>query len=52
MFSFNPDYELRKELLALLKKAMQTLPERDRAQYLKPKMPPRASMSSKSSHKG
>jgi predicted transcriptional regulator len=43
MFSFNPKYELKKELLALLKKAMQTLPARDRALYLKPKMEPRAS---------
>jgi DNA-binding transcriptional ArsR family regulator len=43
MFSFNPDYELRKELLALLKKALATLPERDKALYLKPKMIPRAS---------
>jgi DNA-binding transcriptional ArsR family regulator len=43
MFSFNPDYELRKELLALLKKALATLPERDKALYLKPKMTPRAS---------
>ena len=42
MFSFNPDYELKKELLALLKKAMLGLPERDRALYLKPKMAPRA----------
>ncbi|MDB5049979.1 MAG: hypothetical protein JWO30_3050 [Fibrobacteres bacterium] len=43
MFSFNPDYELKKELLALLKKSLQCLPERDRALYLKPKMTPRAS---------
>jgi DNA-binding transcriptional ArsR family regulator len=43
MFSFNPDYELRKELLALLKKAMATLPARDRALYMKPKMQPRVS---------
>jgi DNA-binding transcriptional ArsR family regulator len=43
MFSFNPDYELRKELLALLKKALAGLPERDRALYLKPKMTPRVS---------
>jgi DNA-binding transcriptional ArsR family regulator len=42
MFSFNPDYELRKELLALLKKALASLPAKDRALYLKPKMPPRA----------
>jgi DNA-binding transcriptional ArsR family regulator len=43
MFSFNPDFELKKELLALLKKAMTTLPARDRAVYLKPKMQPRVS---------
>ena len=43
MFSFNPDYELKKELLALLKKAMATLTARDRALYLKPKMQPRVS---------
>ena len=43
MFSFNPDYELRKELLALLKKAMACLPERERALYLKPKLAPRSS---------
>ncbi|HKP95629.1 MAG TPA: hypothetical protein VJ385_07720 [Fibrobacteria bacterium] len=43
MFSFDPDYELRKELLALLKKALQGLSERDRSLYLKPKMTPRAS---------
>jgi hypothetical protein len=52
MFSFNPDYVLRKELLALLKKAMQTLSERERSQYLKPRMLPRASMSPKASKKG
>lgn len=44
MFSFNPDYELKKELLALLKKALATLPERDKALYLKPKMTPRATL--------
>jgi DNA-binding transcriptional ArsR family regulator len=43
MFSFNPDYELRKELQALLKKAMQSLPEREKAMYLKPKLTPRSS---------
>ena len=43
MFSFNPDYELKKELLSLLRKAMKCLPERDRSMYLKPKMAPRAS---------
>ena len=42
MFRFNPDYELRKELLALLKKALATLPEREKAVYLKPKLVPRA----------
>lgn len=41
MFRFNPDYELKKELLSLLKKAMTTLPARERALYLKPKMQPR-----------
>lgn len=43
MFSFDPDYELRKELLALLKKALAGLPARDKALYLKPKMVPRSS---------
>lgn len=43
MFSFNPDYELRKELLALLKKAMASLPAREKAVYMKPRMQPRAS---------
>jgi DNA-binding transcriptional ArsR family regulator len=43
MFSFAPDYELRKELLALLKKALASLPEREKAMYLKPKLTPRAS---------
>ncbi len=43
MFSFNHAYELRKELLALLKKAMQSLPEREKAMYLKPKLLPRIS---------
>ncbi len=43
MFRFNPDYELKKELLALLKKAMATLPARERALYMNPKMQPRVS---------
>lgn len=43
MFSFDPDYELRKELLALLKKALAGLPAKDKALYLKPKMVPRSS---------
>jgi DNA-binding transcriptional ArsR family regulator len=43
MFSFNPDYELRKELQALLKKSLQSLPEKEKAVYLKPKLTPRAS---------
>lgn len=42
MFSFNPDYALRKELQALLKKALASLPEREKAMYLKPKLTPRA----------
>ena len=42
MFSFNPDYLLKKELLSLLKKAMGALPGKDQAVYLKPKMIPRA----------
>ncbi len=46
MFSFNPDYELRKELLSLLKKAMLGLTERDRSLYLKPKLVPRSSRKS------
>lgn len=43
MFSFDPGYELKKELLALLKKALAGLPARDKALYLKPKMVPRSS---------
>ncbi len=43
IFTFHPDYELKKELLALLKKALACLPERERAIYLKPKMTPRIS---------
>jgi DNA-binding transcriptional ArsR family regulator len=43
MFSFDPDYPLRKELLALLKKSLAGLPDKEKAQYLKPKMAPRAS---------
>jgi hypothetical protein len=41
MIRFNPDYPLRKELLSLLKKALGTLTEKDRAMYLKPKLVPR-----------
>jgi hypothetical protein len=41
MIRFNPEYELRKELLALLKKAMGTLTAKDQAVYLKPKLVPR-----------
>lgn len=44
MFSFNPDYLLRKELLSLLKKAMGALPAKDKATYLKPKMVPRSTL--------
>lgn len=44
MFSFDPAYPLRKELLALLKKALEGLPAKERAAYLKPKMTPRASL--------
>lgn len=43
MFSFSPSYELRKELLALLKKSMASLPAKEKALYLKPRMVPRAS---------
>jgi DNA-binding transcriptional ArsR family regulator len=43
MFSFDPDYALKKELLALLKKALAGLPARERSVYLKPKMQPRVS---------
>lgn len=42
MFSFNPDYLLKKELLSLLKKALGALPAKDKSTYLKPKMIPRA----------
>jgi hypothetical protein len=41
MIRFNPDYELRKELQSLLKKALGTLTARDQAMYLKPKLAPR-----------
>ena len=44
MFSFDPGYALRKELLSLLKKAMLTLPEKERSLYLKPKLTPRATL--------
>jgi predicted transcriptional regulator len=47
MFSFSPGYELRKELLALLKKSLQSLPEKEKALYLKPKLTPRASRADK-----
>src|SRR5688500_19875373 len=40
MFSFNPAYDLRKELLSLLKRALLSLPEKERSMYLKPKMTP------------
>jgi DNA-binding transcriptional ArsR family regulator len=43
-FSFDPDYELKKELLALLKKALAGLPAKEKALYLKPKMVPRSSL--------
>jgi DNA-binding transcriptional ArsR family regulator len=43
MFSFNPAYPLRKELLSLLKKALADLSEKEKAMYLKPKLAPRAS---------
>jgi DNA-binding transcriptional ArsR family regulator len=42
MFSFDPDYDLKKELLALLKKSLAGLPAKDKALYLKPKMLPRS----------
>lgn len=41
MFSFNPSYSLRKELLSLLKKAMASLPAKEKSMYTKPKMVPR-----------
>ena len=41
MIRFNPEYELRKELLSLLKKALGTLTVKDRSMYLNPKLPPR-----------
>ena len=41
MIRFNPEYEMRKELLSLLKKALTTLTARDQAMYLKPKFAPR-----------
>lgn len=42
MFSFNPDYLLKKELLSLLKKALGSLPAKEKAVYLKPKLVPRS----------
>jgi DNA-binding transcriptional ArsR family regulator len=42
MFRFNPDHVLRKELLALLKKAMAHFPEKERAIFYKPKLTPRS----------
>jgi hypothetical protein len=47
MFSFNPGYGLKKELLALLKRALKNLPEKERAMYLHPKMAPRATRKAK-----
>jgi DNA-binding transcriptional ArsR family regulator len=44
MFRFDPDYPLRKELLALLKKALLSLPEKERSTYLKPKLTPRSTV--------
>ncbi len=44
MFRFNPDYVLRKELMALLKKAMTCFPEKERAVFLKPKLTPRSTL--------
>ena len=42
MFSFNPGYPLRKELLALLGEALATIPPRERSLYLKPKLAPKS----------
>jgi DNA-binding transcriptional ArsR family regulator len=47
MFSFSPSYTLKKELLALLKKALKGLPEKERSLYLNPKMTPRAARKGK-----
>jgi DNA-binding transcriptional ArsR family regulator len=44
MYRFDADYPLRKELISLLKKAMLSLPEKERAIYLKPKLTPRATL--------
>lgn len=41
LFSFDPEYPLRKELLALLRKALAGMPEREKAVYLKPRLAPR-----------
>ena len=41
MFSFDPAYPLRKELLGLLKKVLAGMTEREKAMYLKPKLAPR-----------
>lgn len=40
LIQLNPAYPLKKELVALLKKAMSELPEKERALYFKPKMAP------------
>jgi hypothetical protein len=49
MFSFNPGYPLRKELIALLKKAMESLPPKEKNLYFKPKLVPKATLKGKKS---
>lgn len=44
MFSFDPSYPLRKELLAILKTAMGTASTKEKALYLKPKLTPKSTV--------
>jgi len=40
LVQLNPNYPLKKELVALLKKAMTELTDKERAMYMKPKLAP------------
>jgi DNA-binding transcriptional ArsR family regulator len=44
MFSFDPSYPLKKELLALLKTAMAMAPTKEKNLYLKPKLIPKSTV--------
>ncbi len=41
MYRINPDFELRTELMSLLKKAFASLPVKEKSAYLKPKLIPK-----------